>query len=398
MAENAVVDAHGKSVTRGRFIAVAGAIMATWTGLHVALLGALAAGAVPGGWWTFGGAYLLALLAIARLLLGVADRVYPSAATRIFVLRPFWYAQVSFLVLTPVGGLAFLLGLPFGRGLAFAHGALGVAALVLVAFFVSGYAGSRRLVVRDLQLSFPGLPAPFDGFKVAQLSDLHVGPHTSRRYLRRIARAVEAASPDLVAYTGDQVDDFDRDVAYFVEAFGHLRGHAATIAIAGNHDIYAGWAGVRRGLEEAKIRVLVNEAEAVERGGERIWIAGTGDPAGTQWGVEGGRDAAPDIARTLAATPTEAFVLALAHNPALWPALAERGVALTLSGHTHHGQLSIPSLNWSLAGVFLKHAHGTYREGDSFLYVNPGTNFWGLPLRLGAWPEVTIVTLRRASS
>jgi predicted MPP superfamily phosphohydrolase len=87
----------------------------------------------------------------------------------------------------------------------------------------------------------------------------------------------------------------------------------------------------------------------------------------------------------------------MAHNPLLWPALAQRGVQLTLSGHTHYGQLSIPAFGWSLASLFLEHAMGWHRRGRSLLYINPGTNYWGLPLRLGALPEVTVITLRRSS-
>ena len=77
-------------------------------------------------------------------------------------------------------------------------------------------------------------------------------------------------------------------------------------------------------------------------------------------------------------------------------ALAARGVALTLSGHTHWGQFALPSLGWSLASPFLKHAMGAYREQDALLYINPGTGYWGIPFRLGALPEVTLVRLRRA--
>ena len=109
-----------------------------------------------------------------------------------------------------------------------------------------------------------------------------------------------------------------------------------------------------------------------------------------------GGGAAPDLARTLARVPEGAFTIALAHNPALWPGLAKRGVHLTLSGHTHYGQLSIPSLGWSLASPFLEHAMGAHRLAESLLYINPGTNYWGLPFRIGALPEVTVLTLRRS--
>ena len=86
----------------------------------------------------------------------------------------------------------------------------------------------------------------------------------------------------------------------------------------------------------------------------------------------------------------------LAHNPALWPALAERGVELTLSGHTHYGQIAIPWLGWSLASPFLEHAMGEHRQDGSYLYINPGTNYWGIPFRIGTPPEVTVLTLRAA--
>jgi predicted MPP superfamily phosphohydrolase len=105
---------------------------------------------------------------------------------------------------------------------------------------------------------------------------------------------------------------------------------------------------------------------------------------------------APDLDRAFAAVPPGVPVVALAHNPVLWPALAERGAALTLSGHTHWGQLALPRRGWSLASTFLEHAMGAYHEGDALLYVHPGTGYWGIPFRLGAYPEVTAITLRRA--
>src|SRR4029077_17153300 len=104
----------------------------------------------------------------------------------------------------------------------------------------------------------------------------------------------------------------------------------------------------------------------------------------------------PDVERALARVPAATTVVALAHNPALWPVLAERGVALTLSGHTHWGQFAFPRLGWSLASPFLEHAMGGHRSGDALLYINPGTGYWGIPFRLGAYPEITVVTLRTA--
>jgi predicted MPP superfamily phosphohydrolase len=96
--------------------------------------------------------------------------------------------------------------------------------------------------------------------------------------------------------------------------------------------------------------------------------------------------------------PPGAFAIVLAHNPALWPELAARGVPLTLSGHTHYGQLAIPRLGWSLASPFLEHAMGVHTRNGSTLYINPGTNYWGIPVRIGTPPEVTVLTLHRGAA
>ena len=370
------------------------AFISLWLGVPWLVVGAWLRPWLPGGWLAVAGGLVLAAIPVWELVRGVGGTTYPSAVTRLLVLRPFWYAMLFLPLLAAaalVGGLA---GLPFRAGgsggrwaLAVGGGLLGLAALV-------GYAGSRRLVVRRLEVRMPRLPAPFDGLQVVQVSDLHVGPHTSGRFLERVAAVVREERPDLLAVTGDQVDDFARDVERFNEAFGDLRAPLGVFAIAGNHDVYAGWDEVHRGLADAGLIVLVNDSVAVQRGVRRLWIAGTGDPAGRGWSRGGGRSAAPDLERTLAHIPPDEPILALAHNPALWPALADRGVDLTLSGHTHYGQLAVPSRGWCSASPFLKLAMGFHRRDRSLLYIHPGTNYWGIPFRIGTPPEVAVLTLR----
>lgn len=365
-----------------------------WNGALWLVLGWLFSPVLPGGWRAVLALMLLLLTPLVVLIRGIGRGAYPSAFTRIWVFRPFWYGQLSLLLLAAAGLAGLLAGLPFGSAREVGRWVVAGVGLVVVVAAIWGYVGTRRLVVRPLDVSFPGLPAGLDGMRVAQLSDLHVGPHTSRRHLARIAEAVRRAEPDLIVLTGDQVDDYARDVEPLGRAFGGLSAPLGVVAIAGNHDVYAGWPAVRRGMEEIGWTVLVNDAVPIERNGARFWIAGTGDPAG---GSRPGASAvAPDVERTLAGVPRDEFTLALAHNPALWPGLADRGVELTLSGHTHHGQLAIPRLGWSVASVFLDLAMGGYRQGRSVLYINPGTNFWGIPFRIGALPEVTVVTLHRA--
>lgn len=373
-------------------------ILALWDGLCWLILGSVLAPVTPGGW--------LAILVMAVMLflpiIGFVQRMtsggYPSVFTRVWVMRPFWYGQLflPFLAIAALVGLA--AGLPFGAALLFGRWAVaGLGALLLV-LSIWGYVGTRRLVVRPLDIRIDRLPSGLDGMRIVQLSDLHVGPHTPRRHLARIRDAVRDARPDVIVLTGDQVDDYARDVEPLGTALGGLSAPLGVFAIAGNHDVYAGWDAVRAGMERLGWRVLVNEAVPMERNGSRFWMGGTGDPAGRGgFGVAAG-EAAPDVGRTLARVPADAFTLVLAHNPALWPELAARGVDLTLSGHTHYGQLAIPRLRWSVASVFLEHAMGVYRGGGSVLYINPGTNYWGIPFRVGTPPEVTVVTLRRGGA
>lgn len=394
-ADDAQRDAAAAPVPSTRVLTRIVLVMLAWTATMWSIVGAFVARDVPGGWLAIAAGATLAATPIVALVRGLHDDAYPSAWTRVLVLRPFWYAQVATFLLAISGIVGLVVGLPFAAPLAGGRLAIFVVAPLVLAFFVAGYFGSRRLVVREVAFDFPDLPPAFDGLRIAHVSDLHVGPHTPRRHLTRVARAIEQARPDLIVTTGDQVDDFDRDVHHFNRAFAHLRAPLGFYAIAGNHDVYAGWDDVHRGMSEAGIRVLVNEATPLRRDGQELWLAGTGDPAANQmsWGG-GAAHAAPDVPRTLAEVPQGAFVVALAHNPALWPALAARGVHLTLSGHTHHGQISIPALRWCLASPFLEHAMGAYERAGSRLYINPGTNYWGIPLRLGAWPEVTLVCLR----
>ncbi|MGD8279461.1 MAG: metallophosphoesterase [Gemmatimonadota bacterium] len=369
--------------------------VAVWLGSSGSVVAALLAPVVPGGWWTLAAVGALPAIPLTILTRGLEGRSYPSARARLFAVRPFWYAMLFLPMLAASGLAGLLIGLPFAAPVAVARWSMGVAAIGLTVLGVVGLVGSRRLLVRQLRVGIPGLPAPFEGLRIVQLSDLHVGPHTSRRFLGRVVSAVVAEHPDLVAFTGDQVDDFARDVEPFVAAFGALSAPLGVYAIAGNHDVIAGWGAVERGLASAGMSVLVNEAVPIERGGSRIWLAGTGDPMARGWRRDSGRDAAPDVAATLRPVPAGEPVVALAHNPVLWPELARHGVELTLSGHTHYGQLAIPRLGWSAASPFLDLAMGMHQRGRSSLYINPGTNYWGLPFRIGTAPEVTVVTLTR---
>jgi len=353
------------------------------------------------GWY---GPVLVAFLALyttVPLLAFVRWRgwpFYPGAIFRVLVVRVLLYTQLLLPFVAGAAVLGMLIGVPFGMSLAIGRALAGVVVAAVALILLAGYIGSRRLVVREVTANVPGLPASFDGVRIAQISDLHVGPQTSKRFLTRVATTVARAAPDIIAVTGDVVDDRAEDVPWYAAVFARLQAPLGVYVIPGNHDIYAGWDAVSRSLRQSTdSTILVNDSRLVERAGAQLAIVGTGDPAaGGRHGMTPNANAAPDVDRALARVPATTTVVAFAHNPALWPGLAERGVALTLSGHTHWGQFALPRFGWSLASPFLEHAMGGHRDGDALLYINPGTGYWGIPFRLGAFPEITMVTLKRA--
>ena len=363
-------------------------ILVTWGTLEL-----LMSGLFPGAALVTLVLALYTTIPIAAFALWRGWPFYPNAAFRLLVVRPFWYTQLLLPLVSAAGLLGLIVGAPFGAALLVGRilaGAMLGAATVLL---VLGYLGTRRLVVRRVDAEVPALPPEFDGLRIVQLSDLHIGPHTNRRFLERVVNAARSLQPDIIAVTGDLVDDRAEDVAVYARALGSLEAPLGVYMIPGNHDVYAGWDEVEESLRDAHLgTVLVNDVELVHRGGATLALVGTGDPAG---GARGTSRAAPDVEAALARVPARATTIAFAHNPALWPALAARGVALTLSGHTHWGQFALPKLGWSLASPFLQHAMGAHTEKGSLLYISPGTGYWGIPFRLGAPPEVTLVTLRR---
>ncbi len=380
--------ARGRSFPRGFTIAfrLIAYLVVAWGTVAV-----LATGLFPGALPVTIAAAVYITLPLAVFLRWRGWPFYPNAAFRLLVVRPFWYVQLALPLVSAGGLLGMLIGLPLGHALIVGRVLAATVLAIVVAILVWGYLGSRRLVVRRVDVDVPGLPLSFDGLRIVQLSDLHVGPHTPRRFLQRVVEATHGLSPDLIAVTGDLIDDRAEDVGVYARILGRMRAPMGVYMIPGNHDVYAGWDTVERALRAAGIgTVLVNEAAFIQRGAATVALVGTGDPAG---GGLGSSRVAPDIERAMAQVPSDTTVIAFAHNPALWPLLAARGVALTLSGHTHWGQLAMPKRGWSLASPFLEHAMGAHVERDSMLYISPGTGYWGIPFRIGASPEVTLVTL-----
>ncbi len=363
-------------------------------------VGVFLAPVIPGGWGAvLAAAFVVTVLPFSAFLISRVRGIYPGKLFRLTIFRFLWYSHFLLLLAmlagiagSVAGAVAGALGLGWDAIGSGGRVAMALASAVYVVAMIAGYWGSRQLVVTELDVHHPELPSALEGVRIAQISDVHVGPHTRASWLAGIANAVRASEPHLIAVTGDLVDDFDEDVTHYARGLGALTAPLGVFVIAGNHDVYANWPKVRERLRALPQRVLMNEHVVLEHAGARFAIAGTGDPAAGRGA--GSALGAPDIPATVAGIERGMFTLVLAHNPVLWPSLAEREVHVTLSGHTHWGQFAIPALGWCLASPFLEHAMGWHVRGRSLLYIHPGTTWWGIPFRLGTPPEVAVLTLR----
>ncbi len=245
----------------------------------------------------------------------------------------------------------------------------------------------------NLHLGLPRLHEGLEGFRVVQLSDLHFGPYTGEREIAAAVDAANAAAPDLVVLTGDFVTSTwlfhlgrrnGREIYPCAELLSRLRCPGGVYAILGNHDWGAGAEFIASALSEAGIRVLRNESVPLERDGARLWLAGVDDAMAR----------AVDLGRALAPVPPAEPVLLLAHEPDFADEAARYPVDIQLSGHSHGGQIVMPLLGPGyLPPMGRKYPRGLYDVGRLKLYVNRGIGVTGLPLRLNAPPEVTVLAL-----
>ncbi|MEZ4302657.1 MAG: metallophosphoesterase [Polyangiaceae bacterium] len=247
---------------------------------------------------------------------------------------------------------------------------------------------ARRPRVARVEVAVRGLAEGLDGYTIAQLSDLHVGSFVSRRRADRWVRAANAEAPDLVALTGDYVTSGVAFHEMIADVLAGLRARDGVIAVLGNHDYFGGGEPLASLVKERGVVLLRNARHTVQRGEASLEVAGVDDTwtrradvEATMRGWEGGRT-----------------LIALAHDPALFPDLARHGAALVLSGHTHWGQIGVPfaSARYNIARRVFRFSAGLYRDGDAALYVSPGLGTTGPPVRFGSAPEITVLVLRRA--
>jgi hypothetical protein len=262
-----------------------------------------------------------------------------------------------------------------------------------------GVVGARQAYgdpeITRTTVAFPDLPPGLDGLRIAHLSDLHAGPLVGAATLRRWRELTERERPELLLLTGDLVDSRPEELAPLLEAFEGFLPPLGRFAVLGNHDFFDDPRPIWRDLEAAGIRCLENAAALVQRGGSTLAVLGLQDPMARNGRfrrlVFGPGPRPAEAARDL---PAEAFRICMNHRPSEWEQALAAGARLTLSGHTHGGQIN-PIPGWSSANLIGPRTAGLYREGEDLLYVSRGLGVVGLPIRIAAVPEIAILTLRR---
>lgn len=275
----------------------------------------------------------------------------------------------------------------------FLTGALNVG--VLIAAGVGGAWGFRSATgapdVVEVDIPIEGLPQDLDGFRIAQVSDLHVGPTIGAEFARGVVQTVNALAPDLIALTGDFVDGSVEHLSEGIAPLAEFYAPEGVFFVTGNHEYYSGPVAWCRKMKDLGFKVLLNSHEVISRGTAKLLVAGV-----TDYGAERMLPShrSDPLAAVAGAPECDAKIL-LAHQPKSCSAAKPLAFDLQLSGHTHGGQLFPWNLLVWLAHPFTK---GLYRFGAGWVYVNPGTGYWGPPMRVGVPSEVTLLTLRCPTS
>jgi predicted MPP superfamily phosphohydrolase len=266
-------------------------------------------------------------------------------------------------------------------------GAIGATALTFTGAGI--FRAMGRVAVTRVEVTLPRLPEALDGFRIAQITDLHIGLTLGRDWLEEVVDQIEELQPDLIAITGDLVDGTPDRLLPQVEPLARLRAPHGAYFVTGNHEYYSGvdeWLPV---IEQLGIRVLHNERVEVERDGAAFDLAGIDDYSAGRLKPGHG----PHLEQALARRDPSREVVLLSHQPKIIHDAADRGVGLVLAGHTHGGQI------WPfnhLARLQQPYISGLHKHADkTWIYVSDGTGFWGPPIRVGTRSEIAEVVLRR---
>lgn len=328
------------------------------------------------------GAAALVALAAAIPLGALAWRAWPVRASAGLAWVGFAWLGVLFYVL-----LGLVVTEPWAASAAreTALGVVGVAGAI-GAFGV--WSAARAPVVVAVQAEIAELPAGFEGFRIAVVSDIHIGPTLGAEFARAVADRVNQLEADMIAVVGDVVDGTVAGLGERVAPLAALSARDGVFFVTGNHEYYVDAGAWRAFWRGHGWHVLENAHVTLFRGEGALVIAGVEDPSARHFG------GTADVARAVAGADAGPIVL-LAHRPSDARAAARLGVDVVLSGHTHGGQMAPLQLLWRIAHPVVRGTRRLGPHGKTLAWVGQGTGYWGAPLRVGTQAEIGLVTLTR---
>lgn len=276
-----------------------------------------------------------------------------------------------------------------------------IPALGVMGWFAFGFIeGWKRLELKHITFTSPDLPPYFDGYRLVQITDFHLGSFPpGNDFVQKVVDATNNEEPDMILFTGDLVNNQASEVEPYLDTLGQLHASDGIYSIWGNHDYceYGNNHSIgalkrnRRMLygyqESLGWHQLMNEHDVVSHGMASIAVIGVENPGQPPFTNRS------NLKKALKGLNPDMFKILLSHDPHHWRReVVGKKIQLTLAGHTHAGQLKIGK--WTPARMAFKEWGGAYRIGEQMLYVSSGIG-GSFPFRLGAWPELTVITLKR---
>lgn len=281
--------------------------------------------------------------------------------------------------------------------------------LPFVAFLDGITKGKYRFTVHHQTIEFPDLPDAFDGFTIAQISDVHAGSFDSPTAIQNGLKLLQEQNADMICFTGDLVNTFSTEIEPYLKDFAALSAPYGKFSILGNHD-YPVYRRMFKDEAEGELnhqeiighhqtmgfQLLRNEAVSVTKDQAEIRLLGV-----ENWGRSHHFPKEGDLEKTVKNCPKNSFNVLLSHDPTHWADKVidfPKQIHLTLSGHTHGMQMGIdlPFFKWSPVKYVYRHWAGLYKEKKQYLYVNRGFGFLGFAGRVGIYPEITLLKLKKA--